>query len=438
MSARAGCGWAAAALLVLLSGCAGPSTAYKRDLQRDLAAGEYAEAAACIDQVRDSAYGPRNAVLYWLDKAAVLHDGGRYAESDRLLDEAELRLEDLYTQSISKSVGTFLWNDGADDYRGEPYERALLHVLRALNQLYLHKPDDALVEARKVSAFLADLNDKLAGRQVYRDDAFAQYLSALLFEDAGNEDDARISRDASAKAYEWYATDYHTPAPGLLSEPLPAGQGELVLLHFNGLAPRKVSRNLQVAWNDAIALVGIDEQGRANQQVNDALRAGLMANAITVAFPDYVQDPYRVRGSRVHAGDAVLETWLVEDVSAIARKALADRVAAIRARAIARATIKFILAKVAEEAVKREAGEGLGLLAGILARSVAAGSEVADTRAWSTAPAEIRMVRLPLPAGHHSITVEYLSDTGATLKTETLEVDVAEGRRSWVEVRTAF
>ncbi|HZZ83135.1 MAG TPA: hypothetical protein VFE30_01260 [Anaeromyxobacteraceae bacterium] len=438
MSARGSSAWAAAVLLTALTGCAGPSAAYKLDLHRKLAAGQYEAAAARIDELRESEYGQRNAVLYWLDKAAVLHDVGRYAESDRLLDQAELRLDELYTQSVSKAAGTFLWNDGTDDYRGEPFERALLHVLRALNQVYLHRLDEALVEARKVSAFLAELNEKLAGRQIYRDDAFAQYLSALLYDEAGKQDDARISRDAALKAWEWYAADYRTAAPSFSTDPLPPGQGELVLLHLNGLAPRKVSKSVQVAWNDAVALVGADEEGRTNQQVNDALRAGLMANAITVAFPDYVQDPFRVRGSRVRAGDVAAETQLVEDVSAIARKALADRVGAIRARAIARATIKFVLAKVTEEAIKKKAGNGLGMLAGMVARSVAAGSEVADTRAWSTVPAEIRMARLALPAGHHQLTVEYLSQDGAPLKQEALEVDVAEGRRTWVHVRSAF
>jgi len=428
----------AAVLLAAATGCAGPSAAYKLDLHQKLAAGQYQAAAARIEELKDEQYGQRNAVLYWLDMAAVLHDADKYVESDRLLDKAELRLDELYTQSISKAAGTFLWNDGTDDYRGEPFERSLLHVLRALNYVYLHKPDEALVEARKVSAFLSELNDKLAGKQVYKDDAFAQYLAALLYEDAGKQDDARISRDSAQKAYEWYAADYQTPAPSFAAGPIPAGQGELVLLHFNGLAPRKTSESIQVAWNDAVALVGADEEGRSNQQVNNALRAGLMANAVTVAFPAYVQDPYLVHGSRVRAGGQAVDTQLVQDISAIARKALADRIAAIRVRAIARATIKFVLAKVAEEVVKKEAGKGLGMLAGIVARSVAAGSEVADTRAWTTAPAEIRMARLPLPAGHHQLVVEYLSAGGAPLKVETLEVDVVEGRRSWLHVRSAF
>ncbi|BDG08477.1 COG3014 family protein [Anaeromyxobacter paludicola] len=427
----------AALLLAVAAGCAGPSTAYKRDLHQQLAAGRYEEAAARIDALEHE-YGERNQVLFWLDKAAVLHDAGKYAESDALLDRAELRLDALYTQSISKAAATFLWNDGADDYRGEPFERALLHVLRALNYVYLHQQDDALVEARKVSAFLTGLNDKLAGKQVYRDDAFAQYLSALLYEEAGRQDDARISRDRALKAYEWYATDYRTPAPSFAAEPLAPGQGELVLLHYNGIAPRKTSQSVQVAWNDAVAVVGADEEGRTNQQVNNALRAGIMADAITVAFPAYVQDPYQVRGSRARAGRLAVETQLVEDISAIARKALADRIAAIRVRAIARATIKFVLAKVAEKQVEERAGKGFGMLAGVLARSVAAGSEVADTRAWTTAPAEIRMARLPLPAGHHQLVVEYLSQAGAPLKVETLEVDVVEGKRSWVHVRSAF
>ena len=75
------------------------------------------------------------------------------------------------------------------------------------------RPEEALVESRKVERFLQELRDKLGTKRVYKDDAFARYLDSLLYEDMGKRDDARISLDAARAAYKWYASDYNTPEP---------------------------------------------------------------------------------------------------------------------------------------------------------------------------------------------------------------------------------
>src|SRR5205807_1189644 len=133
------------------------------------------------------------------------------------------------------------------DYAGEPFERALTNVFRALNYVFLGKPDEALVESRKVELFLDELNRGMGRRSAYKDDAFARYLDALLYEDQGQPDDSRISMEAAGQAYQWYASDYHVPPPSfdLTGD---RGSGELVFIHYNGVAPRKISKSFQVAW----------------------------------------------------------------------------------------------------------------------------------------------------------------------------------------------
>jgi len=428
--------WAAA---LMLGACAGPSRGHKLDLNAKIAARDWQAAAHHVDEAKDREYGEKNAVLFWLDKAAVLHDAGRYQESDVLLDAAEQRLDELYTTSISKAAGTFLFNDNTEDYRGEPHERALLHVLRALNYAYLGRGEEAVVEARKVSAFLAELSDKTGLKTVYRDDAFAQYLSALLFEDVGRQDDARISLHSASDTYGWYADAYGIGQPVFDPGLGAPGDGELVLLHYNGVAPRRESNTIQVAWNDALAMVNAtrESDGGGGAQVQNALVAGLSAEAVTVAFPAQVQDPFRIQGSEVEVEGLRARTVIMEDISAISRKALEDRNTAIRARAVARATIKFVLAKVTEEQTKKHAGAGWGMVAGMITRAAAAASEVADTRCWSTLPAQIRMARLRLPPGHHVVNVSYLDEQGVVVSVESLDVETSAGKRTWVHVRTA-
>lgn len=431
---RAGLAWA----VVTLVACAGPSGAHKVELNAKIAARDWAGAEQQLDLSQEREYGDKNAVLFWLDKAVVLHHAGRFQESDALLDLAEQKLDALYTQSVSRAAGTFFLNDNTDEYRGEPHERALLHVLRALNYAYQDRGDDAVVEARKVSAFLAELNDKVGLKQAYKDDALAQYLSALFFEDTGRADDARISLAASRQAYEQYAASYGTAAPAFDPGVGSPGDGELVLLHYNGVAPRRVSRAIQVAWNDAVALVNETQEGEGDERARNAIVAGVSGGAVTVAFPAQVQDPFRIRASQVEVDGVKTQTVLVEDIAAISSQALEDRISAIRARAIARATIKFVLAELAEEEVKQHAGVGFGMLAGLVARGVAAGTEVADTRCWGTLPAEIRMARLRLTPGHHVVNVTYLDGTGAPVSAESLDVDARPGKRTWVHVRSAL
>lgn len=433
-------GHAALAIALVVCGCAGPSASHKLELNRRIASKDWANAAAHIEAAKDREYGDKNSVLYWLDLAAVLHDARRYAESDDCLDKAERRMDELYTQSLTRAGLTFLVNDNADVYEGQLHERTLLHLLRGLNYAYQGKRDEAAVEARKVSAFLAEVSDRAGDAHLtYRDDAFAHYLSGLLFEDQGRFDDARISIRASRSAYEWYATEFGVPQPHLDPGVGSPGDGELVVLHYNGLAPRRETATLQVAWDNAIALVHASEEGTENVQVKNAIVAGLSGNAITVALPTFVQDSFLIQSSEIRVGDVAAPTVLMQDVAAIARHNLEEKLPALQAKAVVRATIKFVLAKVVEAEAKQRLGNAAGFLVGIAGRSVAAGTEVADTRCWSTLPAQFRMARLRLPPGTHDVKVRYFAADGSVVTEELLEaVTVSAGLRTYVHVRTAI
>jgi hypothetical protein len=449
--------WSAVVAAVVLAGCVGPGREHKLALNEKIAVRNWDGAVAQLDQAQETEYGEKNSVLFWLDKATVLHDAGRYPESDALLDLAERRMDELYTRSLSRGAATFLVNDGADIYAGQVHERTLLHVLRALNYAYLGKLDDAVVEARKVSAFLTELNDRLGDQPLaYRDDGFAQYLSGLLFEDQGRADDARICYDASRSAWAGYQRAWGMPVPVLdagaaatptslvvpaaltVSGGAPAGTGELVFLHYVGVAPRRETQTLQIAWGKAMAIVHESKESREDPRVKNALVAGISSDAITVAIPTFVQDPSLVAGSEIEVAGRRAQTVLVEDVTAIARSALAAALPRITAKAVARATVKFLVAKVAEKEMKKQLGDGWGALAGLAMRAGAAATEVADTRGWAALPAQFRMARVRVPEGTHAVKVSYLSAQGGPAGEEILPaVRVKAGQRTYVHVRTA-
>ncbi len=600
-------------LAALVSACAhnGPSTQFKRDVRSLLAESRFDEAAAHIDGKRET-YGRANAVLFHLDRAAALHDAGRYAESDQALDMAERRMDELYTRRFSQAAGRYFLHDATEDYAGEPYERALLHVYRALNHLFLGQSDGAAVEARKVGSFLDDLRRRTDGALSYRDDAFAHLLSAMILEDVGELDNARIAWRLAEKVYAEQARAFQTPMPEAVLDNLlfrdleaeslaaleaetvegvaeaaetgvagsdaatdrapeavnpaeagaaeataaaksetaaipeaptgnaaviaraeaafdrleaetggqaaagaatdrapeavnpaeagateaagaakpetaaipeaPTGnaatamaeaspaeaaeaatrpvaegvsaasaarEGELVILHYNGLIPHKVERRVQVAGTRAAIYVNQYPDEVEGERLDEAAMTALSAESIVVAFPELRETPTRVKSSWVQCldGGCQVETALVSDIGAIAGRTLQERIAAIQARAIARAAIKFVIAKAAQlatYAVTRTQTEqeyaGLaGAIVGIIGRTAAMATEQADTRGWHTAPGQIRMARLRLPEGTHALSVAFVDEAGAVLTRWDLPaVDIRAGQRTWLHVRTSF
>lgn len=408
-----------------------------------IAARAYDAARARIEKAKDSSYGRKNQVLYYLDLGAVQHDAGKFKESDLSFDKAERRMEELYTKSVSKAAGTLILNDTTTEYAGSRFERAMVNVYRCLNYAFLGDRENALVEIRKLSRLLQEYSDVYgAAKTAYKDDAFAQFLASLLYEDDGRADDARIANVKSRKAYELYAAAYGTPTPRLEPAGEAKGAGELVFIHYNGLAPRKISKSFSVAWRDAAIAVNAtkDDEAQSGRAIN-AINAGLIGKAITVAFPDYVQDPFQIAGSAVEAAGVRAQTELAQDLSAIARKDLEEAQALIRARAIARAAIKYIVAKAAADEVAKKYGKNSWqhLLAQAGGAAANAATESADTRAWATLPAQLRVARLRLPPGKHDVLVSYLGPAGATLSTQNFkDVVIVKGRRTYLHDRTAL
>jgi len=427
------------AATVMLCACAGPSRAYKTQLQSYIAAKNFDGAAKAVEAAKEKEYSKKNSLLYYLDHGTVLHDGGKYRDSEYDFDTAERRMDELYTKSLHRAAGTFLINDNTTEYAGAPHERALLNVFRSLDYIFLGQLDDAAVEARKVTFYLDHLREARGPSFNYKDDAFAQYLSAMIFEDAGKADDARISLANAMKSYEDYAAHFATPVPadGPAKREY-ASKGEVVFLHYNGMAPAKVSRTFQVAWDRALLAVSQSNDSEAQgANYKNALLAGITGNAITVAYPEYEDMPFLIKSSEIEAGSSTVPTALVENISAIAKDELNNQVASQRLRMIARATIKFVLARYAQNTA-RQKSETLGFLTGLVANAVAAATEVADTRSWAALPAEIRMARVMLPPGKYDLKVNFKDSFGNITAGDILrDVVVVRGKRTYLHYRTA-
>jgi hypothetical protein len=93
----------------------------------------------------------------------------------------------------------------------------------------------------------------------------------------------------------------------------------------------------------------------------------------------------------------------------------------IVAKTIARATGKYLVVQAAKEAAKKE-DETAGFFVGLLGNAAAAASERADTRSWHLLPGTIRIARMTLPVGVHSIEL----DLDALQQREPLRVELGD------------
>lgn len=453
---------------LFLIGCA--TTLSLRELNSFVLKNEFASAAEQVEK-KKSGYGAKNALLYDLDRGMLLHLAGRYMESNRALENAKKTAQELFTKSVTAHLSTFLVNDLMTPYYGEDFERALIYLFSALNYSALNQGEEALVECRRLDSFFRALPFD-GQRNAYQDDAFARYVAGLLYEDRGEINDAYVSYMKSLEAYEAYNKYYKTSLPPpLLGDALqtarrlgfsdkvadiqrrwgpgsppqkpPAGSGEIIVLSYLGLGPEKVDSFFEISvYNGWPYVEKMDAKSQDETQVEQAravLRSVAADKMIRIAFPKYRRIPARVQGVEVQSSSTTSPGFLVEDVGAIAVRNLDDRIARVRARAIARAVMKYLLAQKVGDAVGKNNHEDLGFLVRTLIQAASAATEVADKRAWRTLPDRILMARLTLPAGEQTLTVKFLDVEGTLVETRELKnVTVTPGRKSFVIVRSAL
>ena len=403
-------GWLASGLylsaVLLLSGCASYSQRFDV-IEAQLAAGNLPAALQTLE--KDRGNGRRDEVLYLLNRAMLLRMQGDYRQSNQALEQAKRLIDELDAVSIREQAGSLTVNDTLQSYIGSDFERALLHVYAALNYLQLGMPDEARVEILQLDVLL---NLQADGQgNAYSEDAFARYLSGLVFEQLGEWSDAMIAYRKAYQDYQKYREYFGVKPPrslglallrmaehlGLKEElrryrkafaieqwtPLPVFQteGEVVLIVGTGLAPRKREESMSIF----------------------APGAGVM---VRIALPRYETKTQPVGEVRLQTDNEAVDAELVEDIDAIAVKTLQEKMPAITARALARAVVKY---RAAKEAGERDQGLGLLLnVAGML-------SEQADTRSWSTLPQRIYLGRQPLAPGRYHISVQLLGRGGEVL-----------------------
>lgn len=368
-------------------------------------------------------------IPYQFELGLVAHYANHFAESNQAFDIAGDIAEDRYTKSLTIEASSLVTTDKLRPYSGTQYERLLSHYYRALNYVYLNQLDGALIECRRATALI----NYFKGEDEQYDffgAAFLAHFSGILFEAAGEWNDALISYKQAAAYYKNAAekTGVNTPEDigyALLrltrrlgfadeferyrneyGEPPEHREnyGELILFYESGYVPPKREENLifPILKNDDLE----DEKfvptliGREGMVFEDVELEYLLR----VAIPTIDSQRPRFTGIEVTVEkQAPARGVLVEDVENIAIETFKAARPIILLRTLVRGVGKYLLTR---QAGKKN--ETLGLLtnfAGVLV-------EQADTRSWQTLPNQIFIVRMPLPEGTHTLNLSFLGANG--------------------------
>ncbi len=469
----------------LLGGCAfGPNHYLKLDQQ--LLAGNYQAADALVADAEDD-YGGKNRVLYGMDRGVTLQLLGQYEASNHALSEAEDEVERLFTRKIRNEALSFLLNDNELPFEGDPFEQVMINVEKAMNYALLGQWQEALVEARRIDHRLNVIADRSTDKGTYRDDGFARYFTGMLYEAGGDANNAMV---AYRRAYEAYGAnrawtglgaplglrsdllrlaeglgltaefqDYRRAFPEVTWQSLRAQShlAQVVVISYNGRAPVRVDQFLDVPLGlDAARLVLLSRGyggGQGHTRAGDSLLYGLNGRIVRIALPRLIPQRSTVAYSRVAlsgaAGSFEGRTEPSHTITAMAEKALSERMTAITIRASARSAVKFGVAEAVEQGLRGNARrqdryrdrnqddmEWVAFVAGALLKTAAAATEEADKRSWRTLPDTIQVARLWVPPGEYEVQVQPVGAlTGGRRPDSVRRITVREGETRFLVER---
>jgi hypothetical protein len=441
---------------LLLEGCATssvflPYPARMQPIKQDLEARQYAKAQKALAPLRSNA----DKILYLMERGRVSQLGNDLEASIKDYEtamEAIAVSEDKAKISLTETAAqgsALLTNDNAIPYYGEAYEHIFLHQFQALNYLFSHKLEDALVEVRRANLGqrealerhnreLAQIQDKVDRYQQSNPDfkqaysamasvaarvknsfqnAYSFYVTGLIYEISGEPNDAYIDykkaleifpdnvtvqKDVLRLAKQLGMSDdyaYYKKAFAPEPEKVGADEGELVVLFEHGFAPVKMEIGIGIIVDNHLQ---------------------------KVAFPIYPSQWQAIPALSVYdqsQGNRLAplgETSSIVQVQALATKALQEHLPGM--------LLRQVLRIIAKRKVSEQTGKALGPWGRFAADVYNVISENADRRSWLTLPNDAQIMRKPLRAGEHRL------ELNNGLAREVVPIKIEAGKKTILHV----
>ena len=345
-------------------------------------------------------------LLYNLEKSSILDKMGDYLESRNYLFKADRLVDQYFTESVSKTLLSFLINDSTQNYSGEDYEKILIHTMLALSFLSEKKYSSALVEAKKINTRLIEITqDYDQEYNGYSEDAFARFLAGMIYQVNGDYDDALIDFNKALEIYEssGYSEFYNGSVPkslvtSLYSLALKRKRMKIVETLKDHYGVWLKDRPREFLFPDSSIIYVIHELGKIAQKRSADFFIHTSNGLLRFSFPILDKQKHYVYGrTGVQINNHFVDADNVADMNAIAYQSLEDR----RGRLILKGTARIFV----KHQIVQEIRETYGPLVGFAANILAVLTESADTRAWTLIPEAFYVSKLVLAPGTHKLEI---------------------------------
>jgi hypothetical protein len=416
--------------------------------------GQYDKAAKALDKNKLLKKN-RNYLLYLLERGKTSHLLHQWDSSNAYFNEADNMMEQSRNSAKDIIVGT-LMNPMMETYQAEDFEKYLVHYYKSLNYLQLGQPDEALVEARRIS--LRSYAQEKAGKNKYEEDAFSFMLQGMIYEKNADVNNAFIAYRNAVDVYLQHNGDYYgTKIPEQLKKDLlrmadkngfadeltryeqlmsytyskDAGTegGELILFWENGSAPVKAQQDIWFTLNK-----GGDDNfffTDAGSNYNIPFDNSIGGNAdmakledirsFRIALPKYQAQALFYSSAIAQVNNVPYSLEAAENINTLAFTTLKERMLRELSSALTRLAVKK-LAEAAirpkdkeeddkkgksEEEKKKDAKKKATREAFALGLQIFSfASEKADTRNWQSLPHTIYYTRIPLQKGENKVSLQ--------------------------------
>lgn len=421
----------------VLSGCASLQFAdlfqgYSSQMKPVKAAQRQGDFVKAQNLLGERAPSNNSYVLNLLEKGRLQFLAAEWAASQKTFEKAYAEIEVQRNKAkiqISKGIeklGAVVSNDNAISYQVPYYEQGMLHSYQALNYLFQHDMEGALVEIRRANLVqenaLKAYQDEIykAQSELYNSgmssdsidstypsmaesigdvkngfqNAFTFYLSGVLYEASGELNDAYIDYK---RAIEIYPDNFYLQQDVLRLATKLGMQDDLDEFEQR-FGDYQVPEN-----NNQGQVVMLVEQDIVNSKQDVGLnlpvgRSNRGLKFFSFALPVYRGALLQHSHLMVSSADESYESNEIVRIQSLAAKDLQDQLPALLTRQVVRV--------VAKEQMRQKLSREAGDVGNILASIYNIASEKADTRSWSTLADEVDIVRMNLPAGKQVLQVQ--------------------------------
>ncbi|HOJ49613.1 MAG TPA: hypothetical protein PKW55_02270 [Spirochaetota bacterium] len=349
---------------------------------------------------------PQDTYVALLERGKIALDAREYNVAIKDLSEAEKRFLDIEgTISLSEEASSLFLDDTTKEYEAAPLEKIMISPYLLIAYFGLKDFEGARVERNRVINKINTYIESNKPATDYLENPFARYISAIIYENEGKFQDARIEYTKIKETKKYLETLMENEIKRIKSTPK---LSDLVVFVDLGMSPIKIE---------------VSHKTRIDTQSGPKI--------LSIVYPSYRAREYVIKSCKILInGQEVGETQLLYNLGeTILAQYEKDKDKQLKAL-IARAALKLTTQVVGDEMAKQKGTAGtIGAIVSLTSK-VSSAIERADLRSWTSLPSQIQFLRsYNLKPGKYTLKLLYLNqDKNVIGESEEREIEIKDGQ----------